>query len=292
MYILIVNPVSGRGKALKLLPEIEAEFARRGLACRVERTAGTEDAENIARAAAAEHPEGIVAIGGDGNCFNVVNGMAGSGVSRLFVPCGTGNDFLKTLPLPKEPLAALRAQLDAPLTRIDLGRMNGNHFLNVAGTGFDVDVLRRVDRHKEKHGGLFAYLLGLRDALKHYRPAEAEISFDGGPAQRAAFAILSVGNGRYIGGGMNAVPGAQVDDGLFDVVIVDPVKRAVIPPLIAFYIAGLHIKFGLAKRVRCRKLALRRAGMTVNLDGELRAADEANYELLPAALCVRLPGGT
>ena len=289
MYILIANPVSGRGLALRKIPEIEAEFARRGLVCRVERTAGAEDAARIARAAAAERPEGIVAIGGDGTFFDVVNGLAGSDVPLLFVPCGTGNDFIKSLPLPREPLAARRAQLDAPLSRIDLGRMNDTHFLNVSGTGFDVDVLRRVDRHKEKHGGLFAYLLGLRDALKHYRPAEAEISFDGGPMQDASFAILSVGNGRYFGGGMKAVPDARVDDGLFDVVIVDPVRKGAIPPLIAFFVAGLHIRLGLARLVRCRRFTLRRGGMTVNLDGELRPADEARYELLPSALCVRLP---
>ena len=289
MYILIANPTSGRGLALKILPRVEAEFARRGLDFRVERTAGSEQTVRFARAAAAERPEGIVAIGGDGTFFDVVNGLAGSDVPLLFVPCGTGNDFVKCLPLPKEPLAALRAQLDAPVSRIDLGRMNETCFLNVSGTGFDVEVLRLVDRHKERHGGLFAYLLGLRDALKHYRPAEGTISIDGGPEEEVCFSILSIGNGRYIGGGMKAVPGARVDDGLFDVVIVKPVRRAAIPPLIAFFIAGLHIRIGFARLVRCRRLVLRRVGMTVNLDGELLPTDEARFELLPAALCVRLP---
>ena len=292
MYILIANPASGRGLALRKLPEIEAEFSRRGLAYRVERTVCAEDAVRAARAAAVESPEGIVAIGGDGTFFDVVNGMAGSDVPLLFVPCGTGNDFIKSLPLPREPLAALRAQLDSPLSRIDLGRMNGTYFLNVSGTGFDVDVLRLVDGHKQRHGGLLAYLLALRDALRHYRPTEAAISFDGGPERSASFAILSIGNGRFIGGGMRAVPNAKVDDGLLDVVIVDPVRRGAIPPLIAFFIAGLHIRLGLAKLVRCRSFTLRRSGMTVNLDGELRPADEARFELLPAALTVRLPKDT
>ena len=292
MYILIANPASGRGAALKALPALEAEFARRCLRCRVDQTTCAEDAVRFARNAAAEGAEGIVAIGGDGTFFDVVNGMAGSDVPLLFVPCGTGNDFLKCLPLPKEPLDALRAQLDAPVSRIDLGRMNETYFLNVSGTGFDVEVLRLVDRHKERRGGLLAYLLALRDALKHYRPAEAALSFDGAPERNVSFAILSVGNGRYFGGGMKAVPNARVDDGLFDVVIVDPVRKAAIPPLIAFFIAGLHIRLGLAKLVRCRRFTLRREGMTLNLDGELRPADVAEYELLPGGLCVRLPEDT
>ena len=289
MYILIVNPVSGRGRALELLPELEAEFTRRGLPFRTERTSDPEQATSVARVATAQRPDGIVAVGGDGCFFAVANGMAGSDVPMLFVPCGTGNDFLKSLPLPKDPLAALRAQLDAPISRIDMGRMNDIHFLNVSGTGFDVDVLRCVDRHKEKHGGLLAYMLGLRDALKNYRPTEALISFDGGPEERASFAIVSIGNGRYFGGGMRAVPDAKVDDGLFDVVVVKPVRKFTIPILIAFFITGKHVKMGFAKLVQCRRFTLRRKDMTINLDGELFSADEANYELLPAALCVRLP---
>ena len=292
MYVLIVNPVAGRGLALDCLAEVEAEFARRGLDCRTMRTTSSEDAAHIAREAAAQRPEGIVAIGGDGTFFDVTNGMAGSDVPLLFVPCGTGNDFVKSLPLPRQPLAALRAQLDSPITRIDLGRMNDIYFLNVSGTGFDVDVLRRVDKYKEKQSGLRAYMLGLWEALRHYRPTEAQISFDNGPEERARFAILSIGNGSYIGGGMKAVPGARVDDGLFDVISVVPVPKIAIPPLIAFFIAGLHLSLGMAKRTRCKTFKLRRKGMTVNLDGELRSVDEANFELLPGALCVRLPRAT
>ncbi len=289
MYIAIVNPVSGGGRSLKVLAGVEAELKRRGLEYRVERSAGPGDATRLAREAASVRPAGIIAVGGDGTFFDVVNGMAGSDVPLLFVSCGTGNDFVKSLPLPRDPLEALRMQLDAKESRIDLGKMNDTYFLNVSGTGFDVDVLRRVDKYRDRGDGLKPYLLALWDALRSYRPAEALVSFDGGPEERARFAIASVGNGRCIGGGMKAVPEADTSDGLFDVVIVAPVPKALIPALIAFYIAGLHVRFGLGKLRRCRRFTLHRPGMTVNLDGELRSANEAEYELLPAALCVRLP---
>ena len=207
----------------------------------------------------------------------------------LFVSCGTGNDFVRCLNLPRDPIEALKCQLDAPVTRIDLGKMNDLYFINVSGTGFDVDVLRHAEKYKRQYSGLRPYLQGLIEAVKTYRPMTAMLSFDGGPEERATFAILSVGNGRYIGGGMKAVPDADPGDGLFDVVIVKPVPRPAILPLIAFFIAGKHVDLRVARLRRCRRLSVRCANMTVNLDGELRVADAARYELLPGALAVRIP---
>ena len=292
LYVLILNPDAGCGKALASIGAVENLLRQRGMEYRIEHAVTPEAATDSARRAIQEAAEGVIVIGGDGTIFNVVNSMAGSGVPLLFVSCGTGNDFVRSLNLPRDPVEALRVQLDAPRSCIDVGRMNDLYFLNVSGTGFDVDVLRHAEKYKQKYTGLTPYLCGLRDAVKEYRPLTALISFDGNPEERASFAILSVGNGRYIGGGMKAVPDAQVDDGLFDVVIVKPVRRWMILPLIVFFITGKHIALRLAHVRRCRRFSVRCEGMTINLDGELRSADRASYELLPGALTVRIPAGT
>jgi len=288
MYILILNPTAGQGTALKRLPEIEAVFMERGLAYRVVESPNRADATLTARKAAEDGVDGVVAIGGDGSLFAVVNGLAGSDVPLIFVPCGTGNDFVRCLNLPKDPVDALRHQLNMPVTSIDLGKMNDVYFLNVAGTGFDVDVLRVVEKYKTRYKGLMAYLRGLIDAIKAYRPTVARVSIDGGEERELQFAILSIGNGRFIGGGMKACPESTVNDGLFDLIIVNPVKKRSIPVLIAFYIAGKHVSLGLGKLYRCKTVTIRRSGMTVNLDGELLDADQACFQLLPSALKVRL----
>ena len=290
MYTLIVNPTSGRGAAMKQFAKIESVLRERSLEYTIERAARPMDAARIARAAAAGQSQGIIAVGGDGTLFEIINGMIGSDVPLLFVSCGTGNDFVRTLKLPKDPVEALKCQLDAPTGRIDVGKMNDFYFLNVAGTGFDVDVLRNAEKYKAKYTGLRTYLFGLFDAIRDFRPMTALVSFDDGPEEEVSFSILSIGNGRYIGGGMKAVPDAKLDDGLFDVVTVRPVSKPAIALLIALYIAGKHIAIGLGRLRRCRKLSIRHPGMTVNLDGELFSADSARFELLPNALCVRVPG--
>lgn len=289
MYTLILNPTAGQGAALARLPEIESLLQQRKLEYQVIKAATRADSTLIAKKAAEEHHEGVIAIGGDGSLFAVVNGMAGSDVPLLFVPCGTGNDFVRSLNLPKDPVDALRLQLDTPLNRIDVGRMNDIHFLNISGTGFDVDVLREADRYKGRYKGIVAYLLGLAAAFKNYRPTTAMISIDGCEEKELSFALLSVGNGRYFGGGMKACPDAIVNDGLFDLIIVDPIKRSAIPILLAFYIHGKHVPLGLGKLHRCKSLKIRRKNMTINLDGELLDADSAEFTILPQALCVRIP---
>ena len=275
---------------MKQFAKIESVLRERSLEYTIERAARPMDAARIARAAAAGQSQGIIAVGGDGTLFEIINGMIGSDVPLLFVSCGTGNDFVRTLKLPKDPVEALKCQLDAPTGRIDVGKMNDFYFLNVAGTGFDVDVLRNAEKYKAKYTGLRTYLFGLFDAIRDFRPMTALVSFDDGPEEEVSFSILSIGNGRYIGGGMKAVPDAKLDDGLFDVVTVRPVSKPAIALLIALYIAGKHIAIGLGRLRRCRKLSIRHPGMTVNLDGELFSADSARFELLPNALCVRVPG--
>ncbi len=289
MYAVILNPISGGGRALENLSAVEALLQKRGISYFVERSTQDDGITQLTRRVADRRPEGIIAIGGDGTLFEIVNGLPVCDIPLLFVSCGTGNDFIKALCLPGDPIAALEIQLDAPVRRIDLCRMNDMRFINVAGTGFDVDVLRCLEKYKNRYTGLRAYMRALVDAIKHYRPTRARVSIDDGPEQDMDFAILSIGNGRYIGGGMRAVPDAIVDDGLFDVVIVKPVKRFVILPLIAFFVSGKHVKLGLGRPVRCKKLKVHCPGMTLNMDGELRNTDDAEFEIIPGGLCVRVP---
>ena len=222
MYALIINPISGNGRGRQEQPRVEALLRRESLPYRTFVAESAAEARTYARQAVEEKMTGVIAVGGDGTLFQIINGLAGSELTLLFACCGTGNDFARTLRLPKDPVEALQAQLHAPLSRIDIGRMNDTYFLNVSGTGFDVEVLRQAEKYKQAHKGLGVYLRGVRDAIRAFRPLDARLGFDGAEMENCRFTIISIGNGRYIGGGMRAVPTAQVNDGLFDVVITPP----------------------------------------------------------------------
>lgn len=289
MYALIINPRSGSGRGLRELPRIEALLTAEGIPYTCFRTQNPGDSKKFAARAVAENMDGVIALGGDGTLFEIINGMGESSLTLLFACCGTGNDFIKALNLPKDPVKALAAQLRAPKSKIDIGRMNDRYFLNVSGTGFDVDVLLQAEKYKERHKGLGVYLRGVRDAIRRFAPVSAQLSVDGGALRDVRFSILSVGNGQYFGGGMRPVPTAQLDDGLFDLIITRPIKKWMIGFLLMLFMPGWYAKTALCKTVRCKTLRIISPGMTLNLDGELIRCDDATYTIVPSSLTVRIP---
>ena len=268
MLYIIANETSGSGAGTAALKRTCDLLREKGLPFRMDRTEAPGHATRLADAAVSAGESEIICLGGDGTISEVVRGLAGRFATLYFVPCGTGNDFVKVLNLPKDPIAALEAQLSGTPRKIDIGRLNETWFINVSGSGFDVEVLRQAARFKRLGKGLLPYLLGIFAALKSFRALPVEITLDG-KTEKTEVTIVPVGNGCYIGGGMKAVPHAVPDDGLFDVVVA---KR-----------------FSRQCRRRCREITFRCPGMVLDVDGELIPMDEAHYELIPAALEIRTP---
>lgn len=289
MYDIIINPVAGSGETLRQFPRIEECLKQRGLEYRVHTTGAAKDATLLAEQAAKDGSDGVIVMGGDGTLSESAAGLKNTGVPLLIASCGTGNDYIKTLQLPKDPVEALKLQLDRNIRQFDMCRINDRTFINVAGTGLDVDVLRHTDKYKARYKGLGAYLRGLKDALKNYAPYTAELSIDGSGFVTTSFGVLSLGLGRYIGGGIKAVPMGDPADGKLDLIILKPVKKAVALPCVVLFALGLHVRFGITQV--CRKVdrfAIRAKGMTVQIDGELIPCDVAEFEILKGALTLRV----
>ena len=289
MFALIDNPASGRRDHEALLARLKEHIAGQGDEARVFETREAGDGERQTRLALEAGCDRVAVIGGDGSLSDAVRALAGSGATLCLVPTGTGNDFARALGLPKDPMEAFAAQLRGEEAQIDCGAVNGRPFLNVAGTGFDVDVLRRTEELKAEYPGPQAYRRAILSVLRHYEAAQMDVSVDGGAFERCRATIVEIANGRYIGGGMKVAPGAKVDDGLFDVVRVGAVPRRAIPLLLPLFIAGAHVRLPVAQVCRARRVTIRRDGMTVNIDGDLARMDEARFEILPGALRVMRP---
>lgn len=289
MFGIIVNPVSGGGKNKALVAQIEAMLDTRGMAHRLFATENEGDGAHQTRRALDAGCEAVVCIGGDGTLSEVVTEMAGSGRVLYIVPNGTGNDFARAAGLTGEPLDAFRAQLDGKRAKVDCGSVNGKPFLNVSGSGFDVEVLRKTEELKAIYPGPKAYTKAVLAVLSSYQALEAEVSIDGGAFTHTRATIIEIANGKYFGGGMNVAPDADFCDGLFDVVTVDRVPSRLIPLLLPLFKLGLHVRLPIARVVRAKEVVLRRRGMVVNIDGRLENMDEAHYAIMPKALDMMLP---
>ena len=289
MFAIIFNPVSGKGNAQSIAQQIELELKARGEEVRFFPTQEEGDGANKARLALAAGATSIVCIGGDGTLSEVVSAIAGCGVMLYIVPMGTGNDFARVLELPKEPMTAFKAQLDGEEAFLDCGKINGRPFLNVAGSGFDVEVLRRMEEFKAIYPGAQAYRKAVLATLEKFTAFHAEISIDDGPFQAVKSTIIEIANGQYIGGGMRVAPGARPDDGLFNLVIVNKVPRWSVPFLLPLFIGGLHVHLPVARVLSAKKVVMRAKDMVVEVDGQLAQMDEARFEIMEGALRVRRP---
>lgn len=288
MLYIIANETAGSGNGAVTLRRVREMLEKKGIPFRADSTQGPGHARELAEAAAAAGEKEIACLGGDGTLSEVVRGLGGRFVTLYLIPCGTGNDFAKVFSLPKDPVAALEAQLAGTPRPVDVGRLNGECFINVSGSGFDVEVLRQAGRFKRLGKGLLPYLLGILAALRKFRALPVEITAEG-KTTREEVTIFSVGNGCYIGGGMKAVPHALPDDGLFDVVIAEKFSRRKILRLLTKFIPGKHTDLPGVREFRCREITFRCPGMVLDVDGELIPADEARYEILPGALEIRTP---
>lgn len=291
MFVVIVNPTAGGGETVSICRRVCALLEERRIAYRIEETCADGHATQLAREAVKSGCSAIVGVGGDGTLSEIASGLTARAVPLYFVPCGTGNDFARMLHLPSDPVAAMAAQLDGEDCRLDMGMVNGHGFLNVAGTGFDVEVLKEVTGYKHLGKGLLPYVMGLIAALRKFRSFKAELTLDTGEVLTEAFTIISFGNGRYFGGGMKVAPYADLQDGLMDVMIIRSMPVYVVPFLLPLFIGGWHAKLKfICRRYRCRKATLVCPGMTFNLDGELTNMDTAEIQILPGHLPARLPG--
>ena len=290
MFGIIVNPVSGGGKNKVIVDQIAALLRERGEECRLFPTEAEGDGDRQARLAIESGCDAVVCVGGDGTLSEVVDAVANSGRVFYIVPNGTGNDFARAFGLPKDPLEAFKAQLDGAETEIDCGSLNGRAFMNISGSGFDVEVLRKTEELKAVYPGEQAYTKAVLAVLSSYKAFEAEISLDGGAFKACKATIVEIANGQYFGGGMKVAPKSSFQDGLFDVVVVDRVPSMLIPFLLPLFKLGLHVYLPIAHVMRAKEVILRAPDMVINIDGNLKAMKEAHYEVMEKALRVRLPG--
>ena len=283
-YAFILNPAAGNGYAKKVMTRISGMLDEMKLDYRVFETNGPGNATEIARQLVErDEISTVIAVGGDGTASEVAAGLAGTGKAMGIIPAGTGNDFIKTVRIPKDPEDAMRFLLDRPARAVDTGTMNESFFLNVCGTGFDVTVLECAEEKKKKHRGLLPYFLGLLKAIRVYAPSELEISF-GKQNIKDNFLICSVANGKIIGGGIPICPEADPRDGLLDLMMIRNVPRWKIP----FYLPGLMrsrvTKFEITTHVRTGAITIRGKGLKFNIDGEIRRLEEGRFVIRPKSL--------
>lgn len=284
MIYVICNPTAASGHAVQTGEMIDALLEKKGIEHRTVRTERPGHATELARRAAENGAETILSIGGDGTALEVAKGLIGTESALGIIPAGTGNDFVKTLGIPRDPAAALDYILCHRARLTDAGEVSGQLFLNEVGTGFDVSVLDYAARAKRYVRGILPYLYGVLRTLFRFRSVPVTWSADGGEPVETDIFVVAAGNGGIIGGGIPIAPEARADDGLLDVVIVGRIPRRKLPARLVGLMKGKILEFPETTWLRARSVRFSIPGGRINVDGEIPEMKEAEVRILPGAL--------
>lgn len=254
---LVVNPSAGGGKAGRALPEVVPALEAHGLSVRSELTRDLDHARELARAAAVAG-ETVVCLSGDGMVGAVADALRElPGALLGILPGGRGNDLARVLGIPADPVQACATIAGGFSRRIDLGEVEGQAFVGIASVGFDSDANRIANEAPSWMGGL-VYAYGALRALISWKPARFEIELDP-PGERHAFEGYTVGacNSKTYGGGMRAAPGALLDDGLLDVMVLESVSKVrFVTRILPKVFSGRHVEEPNVRVFRAREVAI------------------------------------
>ena len=290
---VVFNPHSGKGRGAQFVAPV-----LRGLAPakRLEHglTRGPGDEARLAEEAVRRGFRRIVAVGGDGTWSNVGNAILRTGVPAKLglVPGGTGCDLAKTLGIPPRDVAACcRIVLGGAARRIDVGKIEDKHFLNIAGFGYDVAVLEDSWSVAHLEGSALYLYCALRQ-LRSYRGFSLEGEVDGRAQGKSDLLMLIVANARIFGGGFRVAPHADIADGKLEAVSFANMGFSGRVSALVRLLRGTHLAHPRVSAVSASRLVYRFAAPPAyETDGEWNQARSAEVvlEAVPQALDVLVP---
>lgn len=275
-WLFIANPYAGRGKTAKKLLTIENKLNKLRFNYQLQITKKKNHAQKIVNNFINKGYQNIVAIGGDGTANEVVNGIIKSGnlskISFGIIPTGGGNDFCRNFDFSSNLAENISRLYNYKRKKIDIGMLNNYYFLNVLGIGFDAEIANTAQKIKYLNG-LPRYLLALfKQILKlKYYPLLIDVN---DKRYSGEFLLLSIGNGRYSGGGFQLTPRAVPDDGLLDFCLVRKVKKTMILRLLHKVIKGNHldvdeVTYFTAKTLSIKTSVSNLSKIPIYFDGEI-----------------------
>ena len=297
---VIINPIAGAGRTGTIGACVD--LARSILGAHnydadVRVTTGPHDAFAFSQNAAANNASMVVAWGGDGTVNGAASGVTGTTIPLAIIPGGSGNRLARDLQIPFDPAGALTIAATGTTRRIDAGDLNGSLFFNVAGVGLDARIAGRLATEGHRRG-LMGYVLATMAELRSYESCAYSIGnvFDAEGRAISSDIInrpamfIALANSRQYGSGAQIAPKALLDDGLMEVVIVEPMSGLQIArQLPAFFGGRLQEGPGIVMRSAAAMEISCATTIAFHVDGEPRSAtDRLRLQTRRGALLVKV----
>jgi YegS/Rv2252/BmrU family lipid kinase len=310
--VAIVNPRASSGAAKHRWETVAEAVGIRMPGLETQFTEGPNHATQLCRTALEAGAETILAVGGDGTTNEVLNGFVDERGRNRFpravlamLAAGTGGDFQRMFGRVNIQRQVDRMSAATPRT-VDYGvvhfvdangRPQTRAYLNIASVGVSGEVSRQVNESNAQLSATLKYLIGTFKGMRVWKNVQVVIALDDeldtpGTGRRVDLTLGIVGNGQYFGAGMWVCPNAKIDDGLFDCIEVTGMSRTRLTAALAKVFRGKHLRTSgiahrLAKRVAYSPVSSD-ADVPIEIDGEQVGRLPARFELMPAALRIRI----
>jgi diacylglycerol kinase (ATP) len=284
--VFIANPASGRGRAADLLGSLGPILRSKSVPFELHVTRRAGHAEELA-ASLGGRSRAVVAVGGDGTVHEVANGLRGHRCPLGFLAAGSGNDYARMFRTARSLEARVERLLEGTVSRVDVGVADGRIFVNSLGLGFEAEVTR-CSRRIRRLRGLTLYLAAVFSALRSYDSPRIRLYLDRREGPEDRLLLVSVGNGKAVGGGFRLTPRARLDDQALDLCVVRHLPPLGVVASLAPALVGAHGLLPHVRMHRVRTLEVRAdRPFPLHLDGEL-AGETRNLDvrLEPRALSV------
>jgi YegS/Rv2252/BmrU family lipid kinase len=290
-YYFIINPAAGNGEQMHSVSQIQSFCRDQGWTFETVMTKGPGEAIVQAREASKNY-EVIVAVGGDGTVNEVVSGIVSTQAVLGILPAGSGNDFAMTIGLSKNLKKNLEILNRASLKTVDLGQVNDSrYFINGIGVGFDGEAAGRVRKYLKFTRGFFAYLLAVLRTLVTYRFQQVRVRIDGREVYNDRLFLVATCNGTRYGGGFQVTPMAKIDDGHFDICLVEKTGRWYALSHLPRFLKGTHLSMPEVHMYTGTEVEIESAeDLSAHVDGELLPEQSKfSIQILPKQLRIIVP---
>lgn len=313
-WMAVVNVFAASRKAGSIWKNAAVMLEEAGVPYRARFTGGELNATALSRKSAAEGYRNFIAVGGDGTIHDVLNGIgeyvaSAEGVSfsdftLAVIPVGSGNDWVKSVGVPRDIREAVRLVAEGVRRKQDVVKVSVldaadleaepltvSYMANIAGVGLDARVCEIVNRKKEQgKRGKKLYVSALLYCIRHRVPVRASIVCDGVEIFNGKYLSIAFGTGKFSGGGMRQTPLAVIDDGLTDVTVIPDIPLMTIAKEVPKLFTGTFHKVDVLTQARCRKVTVIPAkeadAEPVEVDGEVIGRAPVTMEVLEGQLTV------
>lgn len=285
MYIFIINPIAGNGRAktihLQLIQDPNYSSLQPVHYYTTYRGHAEVIAQQIQAKQGSKRVKGIVVIGGDGTLHEVVNGLKMNHLPLSFIPGGSGNDFARGNTLIKNPKKTLKAiknntkTLDYWLGLYQTSDAPHRHFVNCLGFGFDAVVATSANRSPYKkvfnkfNLGRVIYLFTLIKELIFFTPTSITVELDGVKKEFSHCLLFSVNNHPFIGGGMKINPQAKNQAEKYSIIVIDSISKWKVLALFSTVFIGQHVNFKEVSTFQAREIKITsQRSIPFQVDGE------------------------